>query len=75
MPNKERYEKINKQEAQEYHKVWRMKNQLQLREYYRQYRINNLEKVKKLQRDWYVKKKGIIHKPVIEYKKVVIDFD
>lgn len=75
MPNKERYEKINKKEAQEYHKLWRMKNQLKLREYYRDYRKKNLEKVKKVQRDWYLKQKEIIHQPVIEYKKVVIDFD
>ena len=26
MPNKEQYLKINKEEAQEYHKLWRMKN-------------------------------------------------
>jgi len=47
MPNKEQYLKINKEEAQEYHKLWRMKNKLKIRNYYRQYRIDNLDKKKK----------------------------
>ena len=75
MPNKQQYKNINKQEAQEYHKLWRIKNRLKLLNYYRQYRINNLDKVKKLQRDWYVKKKQINHIPEIKYKKIIITFD
>ena len=75
MPNKEQYLKINKEEAQEYHKLWRMKNKLKIRNYYRQYRIDNLDKIKKLQREWYLKKKQIKHNPEIKYEEVVITFD
>lgn len=75
MPNADQYKKVNKREAQEYNRLWRIANRVKLLNYYRQYRMNNLEKVKKLQRDWYLKKKGIIHQPVIEYKNVIVYFD
>lgn len=75
MPTREQYKKIDKQKVQEYHKQWRMKNQNKIREYYKNYRFNNLHRIKKLQRNWYLQKKGLKHQPVIEYKKVVIDFD
>lgn len=75
MPNQQQYKNINKREAQEYHKLWRIKNELKIRNYYRQYRINNLNKIKKLQREWYLKKKEIKHNPIIQYKTVIIYFD
>ena len=75
MPNKEQYEKINKEEAQQYHKLWRMKNELKIRNYYKQYRSDNLDKIKKIQRAWYLKQKKIKHNPEIQYKKIVITFD
>jgi hypothetical protein len=75
MPNAKQYKKVNKREAQEYNRLWRIANRVKLLNYYRQYRINNLERVKKLQRDWYVKNKSGNHQPVIEYKKVIVYFD